>query len=147
MSTPMNAEIQDIIKKNLPEEVGQNLKKVLKQGEDDARRIVFCDEEIRTLNEQISKLKKVQQTQNQLTKRESEVGHRENGVKEKELRHELEEFKVTAAELRTKDLKEIVSLVFQNNQYKHTRNLSKQTHDPQCGTQHLNDYETTESEG
>ncbi len=143
----MNAEIQEIIKKNLPEEVGQQLKQVLLKAEEDAKRLVLCDIDILDLRNQITKLKSIQQTQTRLTERESSVRQRENEVKEKELRHELEEFKVTAAELRTKDMKEIVSLVFQNNQYKHTRNLSKQTYDPQCGKQYLNDDETTESEG
>jgi len=147
----MLSEIQEIIKKNLPQEVSENLRKVLEQGEIDAENLVSTRREIQTLNMELGVLKKQKQTQDNLSSREANVKNRENVVKEKELRHELEAFKVTAAEARTKDLKEIVSLVFQNNQYKHTRNLSKSI--PATGnngyqyTQDTNEHESTDSEG
>lgn len=112
----MEKEIYDIIKKNLPAEVGETLRGVLEQGQKDAQRLSEREKELfKALNDiedltiKLQGYQKLDARNESLDKRESDIAKREQKAIEDELRFQLKE-----VEKRTTDMFTLVSLLVKN---------------------------------
>lgn len=100
----MEKEIQEIIKKSLPEHVGKELKKRLEQADEDALTVKDQAEEIseltimsRTQDEIIDKYKSLDARNNKLDAREDELDTKEKGLEVSILKVQLEAEKTKTA--------------------------------------------------
>lgn len=80
----MNQEIEEIIKKNLPAQVGEVLKKQLDQAEKDAATVIHQKERIEQQQTEINALSVKLQKHYDLDQREAEIKTRELNVSDKE---------------------------------------------------------------
>jgi len=112
----MEKEIYDIIKKNLPAEVGETLRGVIEQGQKDAQRVIELDrylsernEDLHSMHEKIQEYEKLDSRNSGLNQRELDIAKREQKATEDELRFQLKE-----VEKRTVDMFALVSLLVKN---------------------------------
>ena len=115
----MFEEIQDVIRKNLPAEVGEQLKKYLaaadvwkQRSEESAAKIAHLEGIIKGGNERIVFLEGKLKMAGDLDKREKDVWDRE--CKMDVMRAQLE---ARNAEARLADIKELTAMVFRNPTY------------------------------
>jgi hypothetical protein len=115
----LELDIQAAIEKNLSAEVGATLKKRLEIAEGDARRIV----ELRKLNEelkgQVEALSATIIKAGDLDKKFQELVKTNAEVEKKLIRAEIIALKEEHAKERVAEMRGLVSLVFQNNQFKY----------------------------
>lgn len=91
-----NKEILEIIKKNMPEQVGSELKKLLEKADFDAKRVErleadcdFNENKILELSKSIEKYREFDQRNSTLEAREFAVKEHELSLREKELEYKL----------------------------------------------------------
>lgn len=116
----MEQEIQEIIKKNLPAQVGEILQKRLEQAESDYRslqnlkeKMLSLDEQIIRLNEEISKYKAFDSRNSLLEIREKLVSEQERNLKIETL-----EFQLQAEKEKTQFSKDVALGLVRNTEYK-----------------------------
>jgi hypothetical protein len=116
----INDDIKAAIDKNLSAEVGEILKRRLELAEADARKIV----ELKKLNEDLKSLVVSLEAQvakaGDLDKKFQQLVATNAEVEKKLIRAEIYDLKVEHAKERVFDMKSLVSLVFQNNQFKYS---------------------------
>jgi len=112
----MDNEIYDIIKKNLPAQVGETLRGVIEQGQKDAETVTnlkkqLCGvlNEIDDLRIKLQNYQKLDSRNSELDKREIDIKNREQKLTEDELHFQLKE-----VEKRTGDMLTLVSLLVKN---------------------------------
>lgn len=90
----MNSEIQDIIKKNLPEHVGQVLKDRLEQAEKDASDVKTLKQMVAERDNDLDSLKKIIAEYKEKDSRNAGLDAREAVLNAKETKFEVESLKV-----------------------------------------------------
>jgi hypothetical protein len=112
----MTSEIQAIIEKNLPAEVGNTLKIVLERGEKDAQRVEVLGVDLKNAKEQISDITAKLNKYISLDKYQDELDKREKAISEKERNQKVieAELKAVEAEKRAGELAGFVGMVFKS---------------------------------
>lgn len=112
----MLEQIQEVVKKNLPQEIGDQLRKHLADAEATARRLQMAEADLqekkRLLIErdnEVSRLQALLKAAGDVEKREKDALAREN-----KLDVTLADQRATAAEHRAEQVKELFTLVFRN---------------------------------
>ena len=100
------------------------MRKRLQQAESDARQVQSLNQSLAELGVARDSLAEKLKRHSEIDKRQSELLQLERTVTEKLIRAEVYELRVAQAELRAKDAKEIVALVFQNNRFKYRETSS-----------------------
>lgn len=118
----MEKEIEEIIKKNLPAQVGEVLKTRLEQAERDANTVKSQSEQIVSKTATILGLEKTISDYKQFDNRNSALEAREKAVAEKERNQKVfeAELKLAEAEKRTADATNFVGMVFKSPIYRKT---------------------------
>ncbi len=112
----MTNEINEIIKKNLPAQVGEVLQQRLKKADDDEKMLETAkktnEDAVKKINEltsEVAKHKAITERESAVTKRELDVKERENSQKVFEA-----ELKLAEAEKRITDIVNLTSLAFKS---------------------------------
>lgn len=115
-------EFQEVIKKNLPAQVGDVLKARLEQADRDANTIKTQDERIKELNQQVMKANELIENYKQFDKRNEALDGREKGLKEKEIIFEIEvlKYQLLAEKDKTEFSKNIALGLVRNTEYRKT---------------------------
>ena len=121
----INKEMEEVIKKNLPEATAVTLKKYIEEAEENKRRLAACDFVIEKNNNIINTLNKQIVTLTGQVKMESELISREKTVfdKENKLEVTLANLKVAEAEKRADAVYNLAGIVFKNPSF--TRAISR----------------------
>lgn len=112
----MEKELQEIIRKNLPQEVGENLQKELAELGRLRARCETQETEILSLQETVGKLRGLKEKEQELQK--MEIGLQEK-ARDLALREAVLEVKEKYAETNRCNNLEVVKAVFANNRYKY----------------------------
>lgn len=145
MSDALLAEFQDVIRKNLPAHLGDELQKLLADGVTTKQKLADTTHSLRSKNAECEELNRRVTSERKLIEREEAVKKREDEVLKREIKMELNEYKVTAAAERIADLKAVTLAVFANNQFKYERqsHSNKQVPAPSGScTQYINENST-----
>ncbi len=112
----MTKEIKEVIAKNLPQQVGEELTKRLQRCDELELSNKKLTDELWASHDEVTKLKSRTQTMEQLRAREDVVRTREQAVEKAELRKEVEDLKKdkACADTLTLNMKEMVQVVFKN---------------------------------
>lgn len=115
-------EIEEIIKKNLPAQVGEVLKTRLEQAERDTNTVKRQLEQIISKTATIVELEKTIADYKQFDERNSKLEVREKAVAEKERNYKVfeAELKLNEAEKRTNDAVNFVGMVFKSPVFRKT---------------------------
>jgi len=132
----MIEEIQEAIRKNLPEEVGKELQKVLKQAELDSAAINALTELNRNLIKDVSELEHLQRMTDTIKQTESEQRNRNRILDRKEAVMEARE---GALQVRNDDIYHLARIAFDNPKLKFDNKVDF-IHSP--GTQTSGTFET-----
>lgn len=120
----MLSEINEIIKKNMPSEVGNNLKKLLEEGEECKNKLDILERVKKDLSDEVVFLKSTIQEYQKLDERNSKLEEREKDVVQKEINQKVfeAELKATEAEKRASELSGFVGMVFKSPVFRKTIN-------------------------
>jgi len=120
----INAQIQDLIRQHLPEEVGATLRQRLADAEVDAQAVKHMEDDLRLLRQSVYDLREqlsdIEAREKELAAKADVMTDREKVVAVRELRMEMVEQKAQFAERRVADMKEVVGMVFANNRFKYS---------------------------
>jgi hypothetical protein len=126
----MNIEIQEAIKKSLPQQVGEALKQRLEQADKDSKEIKELKNTIAkiqgeriTLQSKVTEYEKLDERNLKLTERENLVSQQE-----RELKLTIADLKLAEAEKRNVDMVNLTALVFKSPVYKTYIQESKNGH-------------------
>jgi hypothetical protein len=112
----MNEEILEVIRKNLPAQVGETLREVLEKGQKDAEKVAILSEEKSKCNDEIKSLNKIIREFDSKESKYNDLTLRENALLEEQrnLKIKLLEFQNKELEKRTTDMFTLVSLLVKN---------------------------------
>jgi hypothetical protein len=113
-------DLRAAIEKNLSAEVGAALKELLASAERDAAALVENRKFVESLKGQVEALSATVLKAGDLDKKAQDLRTKESEVNNKLLRAEIVALKEEHAKERVADMKHLVSLVFQNNQFKYS---------------------------
>lgn len=122
----MEKEIEEIIKKNLPAQVGDVLKARLEQAGLDAVKVKQLEGTLLHRNSEITNLNKTIEEYRKLDERNSKLDAREKGIEERERKQDVWEanLKVTEMEKRITDNTNFVGMVFKSPIFRKTTSES-----------------------
>lgn len=143
----MQQEINDIIDKHLPAQVGETLRKRLDQATKAEKDANYLSTRVTDLAREVESLKTQIKTQAEIESKLAEITRREAAVREKEVVQGILQEKLSGAEARIRDVKELVALVFQNNRFKYREFGNVPMPSGQYGTSSSYRDMTTEGEG
>lgn len=115
--------IQEAVRASLPAHLSEELQLALKDGDAAKTRLSAANERIAQLEATGRAYQEQIKQHAELAGREAAVRKREEEVLKREIKMELNEYKVAAADKRADDIKEIVKTVFQNNLFKYQRTV------------------------
>jgi len=118
----MNLEIQEAIKKSLPNQVGEALKQKIEQADKDAKLVVSQADEINSKAEHINNLTLKINEYQRLDERNSKLNEREKAVEDAERNKKVfeAELKLAEAEKRITENVNFVSMVFKSPIFRKT---------------------------
>jgi hypothetical protein len=118
----MEVEIQNIIKKNLPAQVGETLKKRLEQADIDASELKNYKEAVIGRDKTITELTKKIEEYKQFDVRNANIDAREVAVKEEERNMKVKnlEYQLQAEKEKTVLIREVTMGLVRNTEYKKT---------------------------
>lgn len=147
MNEELMAQVNKVINEQLPSQVGEALKKRLTQADLESKQL----KDVMVRNETLTKEKEeLVKAISGFKALESQLEHLQALKREtdlKLLKLELQELKVAQADLRVKDMKEIVGMVFANNKFKYNTCTSETVPSGQYGVQSVNTSKYVEGEG
>lgn len=116
----MNKEIEEIIRKNLPQEVGETLKKVLEEGDVAKENLKLLQEDYEHVRDARDKYKSKLKDHVDLDIRENNLNNKESELKEKERNLEITELKIRLDEAnkRSIEISGFVSSLVRNTQFR-----------------------------
>jgi len=115
-------EIQELIKKHLPQQVGETLKVTLEHAEKDAKKVKEQDEKLIERRKEIDKLESIIQEYKKFDERNSLLDAREKELEAKENKLEIDELKyqLSAEKDKTEFSKNIALGIVRNTEYRKT---------------------------
>jgi septal ring factor EnvC (AmiA/AmiB activator) len=121
-TTEMYKEIQEAINKNIPQHVGEVLKKRLEQADKDAAKVKELNDLLTSRNADIAGLNKTIEEYKKFDERNSKLVERENAVAEKERNQKVfeAEERAKAAEARANEMAGFVGMVFKSPVFRRT---------------------------
>lgn len=89
----LEQELQESIKKNLPQQVGEVLKERLEQADRDAKRVLSLEKEVKNLEEQEEVFKGIIEDYKKFDARNTDLDSREKTLEDKIIKLEIEQLK------------------------------------------------------
>ena len=123
----ISTEFQEIINKNLPHAVGNELQKVLTKAQEDAKRVEFFLEENQKLKEEIKALKVKEIEFNSAKEKERQAEER---LREYNNKLEILKIKEEHAKERVQEIKSLTERVFSSNRMNYNLNLNGSSYTP-----------------
>ena len=122
-------DLQDAIKKNLSAEVGEVLRKRLEQAEKDARDLVTTKADLADAKARLRQEETLDSQRAEIKGEEAKLAAKEAAIieREREIRHkeEMAALRLTIADQRANDLKEITRTVFRSPTFQRTVNVNE----------------------
>lgn len=147
MNEELMAQVNKVINEQLPSQVGEALKKRLAQADLESKQLKEVIARNDVLGKEKEELAKALTAHKELDSKIQQLEALKRETDLKLLKLELQELKVTQADLRVKDMKEIVGMVFANNKFKYNTCTSETVPSGQYGVQSVNTYRSVDGEG
>lgn len=147
MDVELTSQITKAINEQLPAQVGQVLKIRLAKAEKDAADLVTLRESFDAMKAEVISLLKQVSDEKEITRREQSCEQARKEIDAKLLKLEIHELKVAQADIRVKDMKEVVGMVFANNKFKYYESGSTSVPSGPHGVQSVSTYKSADGEG
>lgn len=147
MDVELMSQITKAINEQLPAQVGQVLKTRLAKAEKDAADLVTLRESFDAMKAERDSLLKRVADEKELLLRQKAIEVAAKEVDAKLLKLEIHELKVAQADIRVKDMKEVVGMVFANNKFKYYESGSTSVPSGPHGVQSVGTYRSVDGEG
>lgn len=147
MNEELMAQVNKVINEQLPSQVGEALKKRLLQADLESKQLKEVIARNDVLGREKEELAKALTTHKELDSKIQQLEALKRETDLKLFKLELQELKVTQADLRVKDMKEVVGMVFANNKYKYSECGNSSVPSGQYGVQSVNTYRSVDGEG